>query len=527
MTHRLLSAVVCCIVFSTLSPAEEHHHGAPNAAAFGTVNFPTSCAPALRQDFNRAVALLHSFEYDTAREEFTKIADRDPGCAMARWGTAMTYFHGAWGQVDQEKGSKEAGRAREIAEKNPATTPRERQYIAAVSAIYSDPNATVLDRAKAFSTEMARLHEANPQDDEGSIFYALSLFVSSGSDNTYANQAKCGEILQPLFHKLPNHPGVAHYLIHCYDNPALAQKGLSAAREYAKIAPDSAHATHMPSHIFVRLGLWQDTVQSNLASIEVAAHEPGPCHGRNSQLHAMHFLQFAYLQLGQQAEARKVADEALALPTDNGCASGEYIAASYALQAHDWAAARRLNLEFKSDDLSGTQIIWTAVGIAAARNGDIKTAQRSADELAKLREAVMKKIAAGANNPAEAAHLEVEAWIAQAQGDSAKALEQMRRADDIGGYPSWAQPVPAEELGNLLMEQHHPAEALAAYRKALENTANLFNALYGAATAADAVGHHAAAREYSRKLIEIAGQGDRPEIALAKKKVNSQSQAGD
>jgi len=521
MTRPLLLSLICltaCLASDIL--AQEHQHGTPGAAALGTIDFPTSCAPAVRQDFNRAVALLHSFEYDTAREEFTKIAAREPNCAMTRWGTAMTYFHGAWGEVDQENGAKEAALAREVSGKNSATTVREKQYIAAVSALYSNPSATVLDRSKAFSAEMAKAHDSNPQDDEASIFYALSLFVSAGRDKTYANQAKCGEILQPLFKKLPNHPGIAHYLIHCYDNPALAERGLSAARDYAKIAPDSAHATHMPSHIFVRLGLWPDTVQSNLASMDVASREPGPCHGRDSQLHAMHFLQFAYLQLGQQTEAEKVAEQSLALPTSEGCGSGEYVGASYALQAHDWAAVRRLNQDLKDDNLPNSQVIWTTIGVAAARTGDVKTAQKAAAELANLRDIVMKKISASPNSPAEAARLEVEAWLAQAQGDSAKALEQMRRADEIGGYPSWAEPVPAEHLGDLLMEQHKPTEALAAYRKALENTPNLFNALYGAAAAADAAGDHETARGYYGKLIEVAGKGDRAEVAVARKKLD-------
>ena len=525
---RVYVVMLACLGLGLSSPLtpQEHQHGAPGAAALGTVDFSTSCAPTVRLDFNRAVALLHSFEYDTAREEFAKIADRDPNCAMAHWGSAMTYFHGAWGEVDQDNGAKQAALAREISEKTPATTAREKQYIAAVSALYSEPAATVLDRSNAFSAGMAKVHETNPQDDEGSIFYALSLFVSSGRDKTYANQAKCGEILGPLFKKLPNHPGIAHYLIHCYDNPALAEEGLSAAREYAKIAPDSAHATHMPSHIFVRLGLWPDTVQSNLSSMQVAAREPGTCHGRGSQLHAMHFLQFAYLQLGQQAKAKEVAQQALALSTVDGCGSGRFVAASYALQAHDWKMALNLRPDSTTDDLPASEVTWTAIGVAAARTGDVKTARRAAQELATLRDIAMKKIAAGPNGPSEAARLQVEAWLTQALGDSTKALELMRHADEIGGYPSWTQPTPAEHLGDLLMEQHQPAAALAAYQKALENTPNLFNALYGAALAADAAGDHARARNYYGKLIEVAGTGDRAEIGTARNKMNRQSQEG-
>jgi tetratricopeptide (TPR) repeat protein len=517
MKRRLLPVIV--IAVSALLAAQEHHH-ATSSATLGTVDFTTSCSPAVHDAVNKAVAWLHSFEYDTAREDFLKIADQDKGCAMAHWGAAMTYFHGAWGEVDQEKGAKEAARAREIAAANPKTTPREKEYIEAVSAIYSEPEATIVGRARKFSEGMEKVHASNPDDDEAAIFYAVALYDSSGRDKTYANQRKCGEILEPLFKKLPNHPGIAHYLIHCYDNPALAQQGLSAAREYAKIAPDSAHATHMPSHIFVRLGYWDDTVQSNLASIRVAEAEPGPCHGRGSELHAMHFLQFAYLQQGKQAEAKRVAEKALQLPTENKCDSGAYVAASYVLDAHDWELAKKLDFSSSLDDPNGDETILTAIGIAAARTGDLVRAQKAEQGLAAVRDLVAKKISGGTNNSVEASRLEVAAWIAQAQHDSAKALEFMRRADEIGGYPSWVQPLPAEQLGDLFLEQKQPEQALAAYQKALDNTPNLFNGLYGAACAAKAAGKNEAAATYFRKLIEVAGRGDRQEVAASQKQLD-------
>lgn len=495
-----------------------------HASDVGTVEFNTSCLTTVHESFNQAVALLHSFEYDRARAAFNRIAAQDPTCAMAHWGAAMTYFHGAWGDVDQANGAREAALARDLAQKNPAITPRERQFIQAVSAIYSNPSAAVLERAKEFSAAMAQLHEADPQDVEASIFYALSLFVSAGRDPTYANQRHCGELLEPLFDKLPHHPGVAHYLIHCYDNPALAAKGLRAAREYARIAPDSAHATHMPSHIFVRLGLWQETVQSNLASMAVAAREPAHCHDRDAQLHAMHFLQFAYLQLGRRQEAQRVAENALALPLKEECGSGDFVAASFALQAHDWALARRLGIEINSEDLPDTEVTLTAIGIGAARSGNLERAEAAAAQLAEVSRAATTKIAAGPKSPFEAGRLEVEAWIAWARGKGAQALELIRRAEDAGGYASWAQPTPTEYLGDLLMEQHQPAAALAAYRKALENTPNLFNALYGAARAAEASGDRATAGRYYRTLIEVAGTGDRPEIEAARAAISDHAQ---
>ena len=266
----VLTFAVAVVAIGAVPLAQEHQHGDAAAASLGTVNFPTSCANDVQADFNRALALLYSFEYDSARDVFLAVAKKDPACAIAHWGAAMTHFHALWGEIDVDAGAKEASLAREVAASNRRTTEREKQYIAAVSAIYAQKDATQLERAKAFADEMARVHAANASDDEAAIFYALALDESADRDPAYANQRKCGEILEPLFQKLPNHPGIAHYIIHCYDNDVLAAKGLSAARAYAKIAPGSAHATHMPSHIFVRLSLWQETIDSNLASMQVA-----------------------------------------------------------------------------------------------------------------------------------------------------------------------------------------------------------------------------------------------------------------
>ncbi len=523
MRQALASILIAMLPAATL--AHEHQHGDHAApATYGTVSFVTSCSPAVKDDFNRAVAMLHSFEYDTARAAFLKVAEKDPSCAMAHWGAAMTYFHGAWGEVDPENGAKEAAKARELAASNPKTTAREKAYIEAVSAIYSEANASVYDRAKKFAPAMEKVHQAYPGDDEAAIFYAVALYDSAGSDKSYANQRKCGEILEPLFKKLPNHPGIAHYLIHCYDNPALAQQGLSAAREYAKIAPDSAHATHMPSHIFVRLGLWQDVINSNLQSIKVAEQGAPPCHQRGSELHAMHFLQFAYLQLGRRQEAKNVVEKALALPTENGCESGAYIAGSYALDAHDWEMANKFDLQKFANQPDAPDIVLTAIGVAAARTGNVARAQHAQEALAKVRDESAQKV--GSGNGMNASSLEVAAWIAQAQHDPVKALDLMRQAEQAGGLPAWAQPLPAEQLGDLLMEQHKPEQALEAYRKALENTANLFNDLYGAARAAKAAGKSDVAAGYYRKLLDVAGTGDREELATSRKELESLKSSG-
>ncbi|HZU23386.1 MAG TPA: hypothetical protein VE998_11195, partial [Terriglobales bacterium] len=208
------------------------------AAGLGTVNFQTTCRPDVQGNFNHAVALLHSFEYDESRDTFLAVAKADPHCAMAYWGAAMTEFHALWGEIDVAAGHKFAAQAQAAADADPQTSPREKQFIQAVSAIYADADVPLSARSKKFSDAMAEVHSANPGDDEAAIFYALSLDESAGSDPASPNRQKCGDILEPLFEKMPNHPGVAHYLIHCYDNPVLAPKGVSAARAYAKIAPD-------------------------------------------------------------------------------------------------------------------------------------------------------------------------------------------------------------------------------------------------------------------------------------------------
>ena len=524
---------VAVALFAAAAFAQEHHHGSGStAASFGTVNFETSCSPAGQADFNHAVALLHSFEYDEAGDAFLAVAKKDPNCAMAYWGAAMTHFHGLWGEVDVENGRKMAAQARDLAQANGKTTAREKQYIEAVSAIYADSDVPVMARSKKFSEAMAQVHTSNPQDDEAAIFYALSLDESAGRDPNFTNQRKCGEILEPLFRKLPSHPGVTHYLIHCYDNAALASKGIDAARNYAKIAADSSHATHMPSHIFVRLGMWPETVESNLLSMNAAERDKmaSPCESRGNGLHAMHFLQFAYLQLGQQKEAKQVAEQALKLPELKDCGSGEYVAASYSLDAHDWEMANRLpfgeagkwTLMSTRDD----ELTLMAVGVGAARTGNIERAQQAEQGLAKWRDDASK---ARGTPCCDGPRLVVAAWIAEAKNDHDKALELMHSAVEkgmIADEMTWVHPPSSEQLGDLLLLQHKPQEALAAYRKALEGTPNLFNGLYGAAVAADAAGDSATAAGFYRKLAEVAGKGDRPEVEIARKKVASQTPAG-
>ena len=301
---------VTLVLFAGRAWSDEGHHHTLTEEEIGSVHFSTSCAPAVESDINHAVALLHSFQYEDTRAAFETVAAKDPKCAMAEWGIAMSHYHGLWGNGDAVAGREALKRAQQIASSNPATTTREHGYIEALGEIYLGQRPDAYARDSAFESKMAALQSSYPDDTEAAIFHALTLYITAPkTDRTFANQRKCGEILEPLLTKLPHHPGVVHYLIHCYDNPVLAEKGLGAARTYASIAPASAHANHMPSHIFTRVGSWDESIRSNLRSAELAAHAEATsknAEARDQRLHAMDYLQYAYLQTGQVTEAKAV-----------------------------------------------------------------------------------------------------------------------------------------------------------------------------------------------------------------------------
>src|SRR5947209_10529025 len=298
---RIVSGLIAGF-FLLASPvfADEGNHHALTEEEVGSVQFSTSCSKDVTASFNRAVALLHSFQYEKTREAFSEITGHDPACAMAYWGIAMSHYHGLWDSGDLPAGGIALRKAQEIAATAPSTTPREKSYISAVAEIYKEDGKDKAVHAQAFEMKMAELQAAFPDDSEAAIFHALALAITAPkTDKTFANQKKCGEILEPLLPTHPHHPGVAHYLIHCYDNPVLAEKGLGAARLYAKIAPASAHANHMPSHIFTRVGSWDESISANVKSKEMAtADEAASQNGeaRDQRLHAMDYLEYAYLQ---------------------------------------------------------------------------------------------------------------------------------------------------------------------------------------------------------------------------------------
>lgn len=521
------------LVFSAiLSWGDEGHHHALTEQEVGSVHFATSCSKTVAISFNRAVALLHSFQYEQARQAFSDISAQDHSCAMAQWGIAMSYYHGLWGNSELVPGRVAINQAQQIAAKNPNTTARENGFIDALAEIYYEDGKNLDSHARTFEQKMAAVHAANPDDSEVAIFYALTLAITAPkTDKTFANQRKCGEILDPIFRKQPHHPGVAHYLIHCYDNPVLAAKGLSAARMYAKIAPASAHAHHMPSHIFTRLGLWDESIRSNISSAAVAAQAESTSTGgeaRDQRLHAMDYLEYAYLQSGQVQKARAVLDAMNSLgPVAGLTLTGDYataaIPARFAVELGNWEQASKLQAPTQGVPWAQA-ITWMAIGVGNARSGNLERAMQAEQTLASLRDTAKAKDSYWSNQ-IEVQRREVAAWIAEKQGKAADALTGMRAAAELeesmdkhAVTPGAVTPA-REMLAQLQMMGNHPREARSEYEAVLQVTPNRFNALYGAARASEASGDAASARKYFQKLTEIAAGEERPELKNARQRL--------
>lgn len=521
------------------------------ASDLGTVQFKTSCSPSVTADFDHAVALLHSFEYDESHDAFVAVSKKDPKCAMANWGEAMTYFHGLWGEHNATGGARAAQEAQKLAASNPATTAREKAYIAAVSEIFSDSAIKMSEREDnkpnsqgysepshaaevAYKDKMAELHGAYPDDVEATIFYALSLdIIADRADKQHPEQHACTALLNPLFKQFPNHPGIAHYLVHCNDNPEMAAEGLAAARKYAQIAPASAHATHMPSHIFAQLGLWDEMVASNRTSIRASEADvhASPCEKTGNTLHSMYYLTFALLQQGQLAEARKVMDSAKLVPSavPGGDKCGEddsLIMAGYIMETGDWKRAKDIQLE-PSPYGQGSGIIWLVKGVGAARTGDMNGARQAQEQLAKMRDAQVKHSHHGSTDSGgETYRLTVAAWIAQESGKKEEAVHLMRQAADmqdrLGGSNSVFKPL-REYLADMLLQDGNNKEAVANYSTVLKNHPNRFDSLYGAGTAAFSMGNDTEGRQYYSKLLSQTNGDERPELVTARKRIAEQS----
>ena len=519
-------AILLCYAVLALS-AQEHHHEL-SAEEVGSVQFTTSCSKAVAVSFNRAVALLHSFQYEQARAAFTEISRQDPSCAMAQWGVAMSHYHGLWRNGDSAAGRLALKNAQRLAGSSPATTYREKAYIDALATVYADEGKDAPSYDRAFEKRMAVLQAAYPDDDEAAIFHALTLSITAPkTDKTFAYQRRCGEILEPIFQRRPHHPGVAHYIIHCYDNPVLAEKGLPAARMYAKIAPASAHANHMPSHLFTRVGSWDESIASNIKSAQLAAAaEPTSQNGeaRDQRLHAMDYLEYAYLQSGRVKQAMAVLDEMNALPPVSGLTlTGDYalaaIPARATIELGDWQQASALTPR-KGMVPWAEAIAWAAIGEGSARAGNLERAANAEQALAALGDATAKLNNTYWANQIEVQRREVAAWMAEKSGNKADAFAKMRSAveleesmDKDAVTPGAITPA-REMLAELYSLEDQPKESLVEYEAVLKVAPNRFNAVYGAARAAEASGNNELAKRYYQKLTEISPGDERPKAPV-------------
>jgi tetratricopeptide (TPR) repeat protein len=491
---RLSRVLIILLVISFPARAQEmHDHGIPEK--LGSISFPISCNPAVQQQFNRGVALLHSFAYASAEQIFQSVAARDSRCAMAHWGVAMTFFHPVWSPslpLDKfPEGQKEILEATRLG----AKSSRERQFIQALGLLYQvNDSLKPGQRTLAYEQAMAEVARENSTDVESQVFYALALLSNvSPTDKTHAKQKEALAILEPLFREHPDHPGIAHYLIHACDSEELAQRGLLAARTYAQIAPSVPHALHMPSHIFTRLGLWNDSIQSNLAAIR-AAREQGDV---MQELHAMDYLVYAYLQTGRDNEADQVVREMKAIPDlDMGDVVIAYAATAMpireAVERGRWTDAARIASPKGAPASVVAIAIWSR-GLGLSRTGHPAEARTEAD---RLRQIAAQLSASGDDYGAAQTDLlasEVMAWSAQSSSDPKKALALLTAAADtedrMEKLPVTPGPIlPArEQLGYLLLQQNRPDLALVAFKTTLEDAPGRLRALQGAAQAAQLI----------------------------------------
>ena len=491
----------------------------------GHVHFPLVCSAPAQQHFDRAVALLHSFWYAEAVKAFTTITEADPGCAMGYWGIAMSLWYPLWQPPSEamlQQGGEAVAKAKAIGGKNA----REQQYIAAIEVFYTD--AQTRDhrtRAVAYEKAMEQLYLHHPEDQEAAVFYALALDATAlPSDKTYANQLKAVGILEKVFAEQPDHPGVAHYLIHSYDYPALASRGLPAAQRYAQIAPSAPHALHMPSHIFTRLGLWQESIATNRDSAN-AAKEQGSVF---EQLHALDYQAYAYLQGAQDVEAKRVLAERNALAKgdlENFASAYAFAAipARYTLERRSWTEAAAL--EPRPSRVMYTEAItYFARAIGAAHTGDIAGARSSVEKLQSLQTALVEAKQSYWAEQVEVQRRAAAAWLARAEGKNDEALTLMGSAADLEDstekHPVTPGPImPARELlGELLLDLHQPAQAFKEFETSQRSDPNRFNGLYGAARAAEQAGDRETARTYYAKLVTLCAHAnaERAELQQAK-----------
>jgi hypothetical protein len=515
------------VLLSLLADSVSAHEEDENKGQLGRVEFSNSCSSKVQTQFMRGVAMLHSFWYSETEKTFREVLAQDPSCAIAAWGIASILMSNPLGgQGASAKGAEQALAIIEQGRRIGAKTQRERDYIEAVAAYYEDwSNRSERVRQQARAKAYEELAARYPLDDEAQIFSALYIAgTQTQSDQTYAAYLKAAAILEPQFIKYPNHPGVAHYLIHSYDAPPIAAKGLDAARRYAGIAPAAPHALHMPSHIFTRVGAWEDSAATNMRSYESAKKGGEP----NEAYHASDYTVYAFLQMGRDTDAKRqleavqaVSDYSPAVRTAPYALSA--MPARYAMERGEWREAMQLQVKTSRFPFADA-LTYFSRAIGAARAGDTAAAEKDALELARLHKALLDAKDAYWATEVEVQRLAVAGWIALNQGKAEEAQKFMRAAADMEdrnekNIVTPGRIVPARELlGEMLLELKQPAQALKEFEASQLREPNRFRGFYGAARAAEAAGDKAKAAEYFGKLVAMSKSADsaRPELSRAK-----------
>lgn len=531
----LVAGFLCA---SCLADDEGHHHEDLTEVQVGTVHFPSSCAQNVQKPLERGVAMLHSFWYEEAEKQFVQIEKDDPYCAIARWGVGMSLWHQLWNRPDRptlEQAGAELKKARGL-----HATKREHEYIVALSSFYSHPDRPYQRRVSDYSKAMEKVHRDNLDDHEAAAFYALSLLAAEPDhDKSKTYRTKAADVLEKLFAQEPNHPGVAHYLIHTYDRPDMAEKGLPAARKYAQLAPAAPHALHMPAHIFARLGLWQDDIASNVASIDATQKETAMhMGGEGHQFHAMDFLVYAYLQTGREQDAQKIIDEVRSMPPMHdmygmGFDPREFalsaFPASYALELHNWQQASELKPAEGASD-SVRSVTFTARAMGAGRLNNPEQVKKEVAEL----EAIQKKLEPNKKKD-EGEYQGVtddlvvaRAWLAFSQGHPDEAIKGLKTiADKEQGEAESSQGIPAHEMiGDMLLASNKPGDALEEYETTLKTNPGRFNSLYGAAQAASASGKTDKAKDYYAQIVKNCAGSTSERAELRRAREEMQMRAG-
>jgi len=526
---RLSVVVALALVVSAPHAAlaqqhDDHAAMAPDQIGSASVKFETSCAAGVRDGFNTAVAMYHSFWFPEAIKAFQAVLQRDPSCAMAHWGIAMSQWGNPYGGIKNAEIVKLGAATMVTARATGSPTPRERALIDAVGILYSSPDtATHRDRVVRYEEAMKRISAEHPNDVEVRIFTALAVTQSAlPTDKTYAKLLEGAAMLDPLFEQMPTHPGIAHYIIHAYDAPPLAERALIAARRYASLAPAAPHALHMPSHTFTRLGFWSESIDTNRRSAETARKE----NDANAELHALDYQTYAYLQMGRDGAAKVSLDRAAELQAVAGANTFALAAipARYAMERGDWTAAAALTVRPANNTPYTEAISHFARAIGAARGGTPAVASQDIARLAEVRDRLRSMNDAYWAEQVDIQRQVAVAWQAFAQGRRDEGMAQLSSAADAEDATDKAAVTPGpiaparELLGYMLLDAGRPADALAAFETTMKKEPNRFRSAYGAARAAELAGNRAKAQTYYAQLLEIAREADtsRPELVAAR-----------